>query len=92
MKSPAFVYAKVCIFTKKVEYRTYPSKSEIWEGVLVYETEIEFPDPDYGEILNGTVAEMRNAQKNIRAKAQVQVEAIEQTIGELLCIEDRSAA
>tara|TARA_R110000868_G_scaffold142759_13_gene360252 strand:+ start:687 stop:965 length:279 start_codon:yes stop_codon:yes gene_type:complete len=92
MKSPAFVYAKICPFTKVMEYRTYPSKSDIWGGILVCETEIEFPEPDYGEVLNGTVSEMRNAQKDIRAKAQVQVEAIEQTIGELLCIEDRSAA
>ena len=92
MKAPAFVYAKICPFNKTPEYRTYPSKSDIWGGILVYETEIEFDEPDYAAVLNGTIAEMRGVQKDIRAKAQAQVESIEQTIGELLCLENRSAA
>ena len=91
MKAPAFVYAKICPFLKKPEYRTYPCKAD-WGGILVYETEIEFDVPAYADVLNGTIAEMRGAQKDIRAKAQAQVESIEQAIGELLCLENRSAA
>ncbi len=92
MKAPAFVYAKICPILKEMDYRTYPCKSDAWGGILVYETEIEFDVPDYADVLNGTIAELRGTQKEIRAKAQAQVESIEQAIGELLCLEDRSAA
>tara|TARA_R110000868_G_C10960892_1_gene768483 strand:+ start:5106 stop:5384 length:279 start_codon:yes stop_codon:yes gene_type:complete len=92
MKVPVFIYSKVCPFSKELEVRAYPSKSEMWGGNLVAEREIEIDEPDYGDALNSTIKSMRDIQKDIRAKAQSQVERIEESIQQMLSIENKEAA
>ena len=92
MKVPVFIYSKVCPFSKDLEVRAYPSKSEMWGGNLVAEREIEIDDPDYAEALNSTIKSMRETQKDIRARAQQQVERVEESIQQMLSIENKESA
>ena len=90
MKVTAFVHASYDSYKKKFVYQTWPHKSDGIFGVFIGEIEFDAPDVDEGELKNGTVKAMKSEQQKIRAEAEVKIQNIEQQIGELLCIEDKS--
>lgn len=94
MKIKGFVHAVYEQYDKKWEYTIYSYDMSHMNGfgVVVAESFVEFEPPETHELVNKTIAAMKSAQKEIRAKAEASAQNIEQQIQELLCIEDRSAA
>lgn len=92
MKLPIYVYATYNEFTKNWNYHTGPAGMETEGWVPVAEKEVQFDTlPD--EVLRaGTVAAYRAEQQRIRADAEQKAMRIEQTIGDMLCLEDRRVA
>lgn len=91
MKLPVLVFANKWDWSGDIFYSVH-SRQDSCSGVCIAETEIEIPDPNRADIINGTVKILRVRQQSIRADAELAVQKIEQEIGELLAIEDRSAA
>ena len=97
MKVKAFVYAKfediydsgTGHFKKGFIFSAWPCKCDTW-GVFVGEHEFDMPDVDENELRGGVVKLMKEKQQQIRAKCETEVQNIEQQIGELLAIEDKS--
>jgi hypothetical protein len=90
MKLPVYVYAEKNTYDGRVTYRALSWKSETLWGTMFCETEIDFPEANMAEVINGQVKVLRIQQQQIRAKCEVEVQKIEQQIGELLAIEDKS--
>ena len=90
MKVKAFIHASYDSYRKQFEYQTWPHKSDGIFGTFVCEHEIDIPEVSEADLINGTVSAMKSEQQKIRAEAEAKVQNIEQQIGELLAIEDKS--
>jgi hypothetical protein len=93
MKVKVFVHAKyekhysneTGKFINGITYNAWPIECDSW-GTLVHETEIDVPQVDENEVINGTVKIMRAEQRKIRAEAEAKFQNIEQQIQEMLCL------
>ena len=90
LKTKAFVYAEFDKYSKSVRYAVWPNASMSYAGNVIAETEIEFDEPEFNDVINATVKVMKAEQVRIRAEAEAKVNNIEGQIQELLCLEDLS--
>ena len=91
MKIPVYVYAEAETWgDKKILYKPYYATCMDHIGMEFYQCEIDIPVPDRADVINRTVKLMRAKQSRIRADAEVKTQNIEEQIGRLLSIEDRS--
>lgn len=76
---------------KKINYSTYSTDmSKYGCGIPVKEIDIEFDEPEYSDIVAGTISILREKKAEKRAEAELEVNNIEQKIQNLLCIENHS--
>ena len=88
MKAPVYVYVTYSQVNKCIQYEAWPCKSDAW-GQLHCETEIDIPEANMDDVINGKITSMRVEQQKLRADCELKVQNIEQQIGELLAIEDK---
>ncbi len=85
MKKTAYVHA--CLnYDKKIDYKIYHFNGTQFGDQLIQEVEIEFDEADYSQVVAGTVAAMREKQKQVQAEAQNEVTKIDRAINDLLGI------
>ena len=89
MKVKAWVYAEYSHYSRGFTYSVWPHDS-YGAAVKVWEGEVDIPDIDESQLVNGTVKLMKDAQQKIRAEAEAKVQNIEGQIQELLCLEYKS--
>lgn len=92
MKLPIIVYAIYDEYSKEWNYRAGPEGMESMGWVLVEELAVEFDAPPESVLITRTIAAYRSEQQRIRADAEQKAMRIEQTICEMLCLEDRREA
>lgn len=94
MKMQIYLYARKVGWSDELEITAHSTKFENgdYPGVLFAETEIEVLEPIRADVITGQVKVLRVQQQELRAKCEVDVQKIEQQIGELLAIEDKSEA
>jgi len=89
VKVKVYIYARVNQYSDdKIEYIPYYVGPEIGDhmGAFVLETEVEFDPPSRADIINKTVAVLKNQQQSLRAECETKVQNIEQQIQEMLCL------
>ena len=95
MKIKVYVHAEYKEWDKKYAFKAWGIDMSglvgLSIGPLVGTHEFEFDAPPYDVLVNGTIQQYREQQKEILAEAERKRAVLEQKIKELLCIEDKSA-
>lgn len=90
MKEKAVVWAYYSEWEKKFSYAVNQNQDMQSCGwTKVKDIEVEFTEPAYADLVKGTIAGLELKRQKIQADAFVECNAIQETINNLLCIENK---
>jgi hypothetical protein len=94
MKITCYIHAQYDEWEKKYEFRPWSidMSNTPSVGPLVGTHEFDFDPPPDEVLVNGTIQQYRDEQKRILGDAQAQVNALDQKINDLLCLEHKAEA
>lgn len=89
MKIKVYIHAPYNEYEKCYDFKAWgmDMSSQAGCGPLVDTQEIEFTPPPRDVLINGTILQYREQQRQIRAQGEKMINEIQRRIDDLLCIE-----